>query len=200
MLSTAISEVTTTKTIPTRAEAMNAVRTLLAWTGDDPNREGLQDTPKRVVKAFKEFFQGYQKEPKDVLLKTFEEVEGYHDFVLVKDIRFESFCEHHLAPIIGTASIAYLPSRRVVGLSKLARLVDIYAKRLQVQEKMTAQIGMALTNYLETSGVFVLIKAEHQCMTTRGVHKPGSITTTQFVSGLYETDSSLRRELLTHMQ
>src|SRR3954451_5792976 len=163
---------------PTRAEAEAAVRVLLEWGGDDPDREGLLAgagrlaTPGRVVRAFEEFFGGYAVDPAEILRRTFSELEGYDEIVVLKDIRFESHCEHHLAPIIGKAHIAYLPANRVVGISKLARLVEVYAKRLQIQEKMTAQIANTLNEVLQPNGVAVVIEAAHQCMTTRGVHKP----------------------------
>src|ERR671928_2168725 len=156
---------------PTRAEAEAAVRTLIEWAGDDPAREGLLGTPSRVVRAFEEFFAGYDTDPVLFLQRTFEEVEGYDEMVVLKDIRFESHCEHHLAPIIGKAHVAYLPSNRVVGISKLARLVEAYAKRLQIQEKMTAQIANCLNDVLKPHGVAVVVQATHGCMTTRGVHK-----------------------------
>jgi len=173
---------------PSRAEAEEAVRTLLRWAGDDPDREGLLDTPKRVVKAYEEWFSGYREDPDEVLARTFEEVEGYDDIVLLKGIRLESYCEHHMAPIIGTAHIAYLPEDKVVGISKLARLVDIYAKRLQIQEKLTAQIANTLDDVLQPRGVAVLIEAEHQCMSTRGVHKHGVDTITTRFTGVFQDD------------
>src|SRR3974390_3912986 len=158
---------------PSRAEAEDAVRTLIRWAGDDPEREGLIATPARVVRADEEWFAGYNDNPRDYLKRTFEETGGYDEVVVLKDIRFESHCEHHLAPIIGRAHIAYLPNQRVVGISKLARLVEVYAKRLQIQEKMTAQIANTLDEVLQPKGVAVVIEAAHQCMTTRGVQKPG---------------------------
>ena len=173
---------------PTRAEAEEAVRTLLRWAGDDPNREGLLDTPKRVVKAYEEFFAGYGEDAEEALSRTFEEVEGYDDIVLLKGVRLESYCEHHMAPIIGTAHIAYLPEDKVVGISKLARLVDIYAKRLQIQEKLTAQIANTLDDVLQPRGVAVMIAAEHQCMSTRGVHKHGVDTITTRFTGVFRDD------------
>ncbi len=181
---------------PTRAEAEAAVRTLIQWAGDDPTREGLVDTPKRVAKAYEEWFTGYDEDPEDILARTFEEVEGYDDIVLLKGIRLESYCEHHIAPIIGMAHVAYLPSNKVVGISKLARLVDAYAKRLQVQETLTAQIADTLTNVLEPRGVAVLISAEHQCMSTRGVHKPNVQTITTRFSGAFKTDPALEERFL----
>ena len=169
------SEITAT---PSRAEAEEAVRTLIRWAGDDPTREGLIDTPKRVTKAFGEWFEGYEIDPEALLARTFEEVEGYDDIVLLKNIRLESYCEHHMAPIIGTAHVGYLPTDKVVGISKLARLVDAFSKRLQVQEKLTAQIADTLTDVLQPRGVAIMIEAEHQCMSTRGVHKHGVDTIT----------------------
>jgi GTP cyclohydrolase IA len=181
---------------PSRADAEAAVRTLLEWAGDDPDREGLKGTPSRVVRAFEEFFQGYATDPVEQLQRTFEEVEGYDEMVVLKDIRFESHCEHHLAPIIGKAHVAYLPDRRVVGISKLARLVEVYAKRLQIQEKMTAQIANALEEVLKPKGVAVVIEAAHQCMTTRGVHKPGVSMVTSRMLGAFRDDPTTRREFL----
>ncbi len=181
---------------PTRAEAEAAVRTLIRWTGDDPAREGLIDTPKRVVKAFEEWFSGYDLDPESVLARTFEEVEGYDDIVLLKGIRLESYCEHHMAPIIGVAHIAYMPSDKVVGISKLARLVDVYAKRLQVQEKLTAQIASTLDEVLQPKGVAVLISAEHQCMSTRGVHRHGVDTVTTRFTGAFREDPKLEERFL----
>jgi GTP cyclohydrolase I len=181
---------------PNRAEAEAAVRTLLEWAGDDPDREGLQGTPGRVVRAYEEFFRGYDVDPVDLLQRTFAEVEGYDEMVVLKDIRFESHCEHHLAPIIGRAHVAYLPRGRVVGISKLARLVEAYAKRLQIQEKMTAQIANTLDEVLQPKGVGVVIEAAHQCMTTRGVHKPGVTMVTSRLLGAFRDDPSTRREFL----
>ena len=173
---------------PSREEAEAAVRTLLRWAGDDPAREGLLDTPARVARAYGEWFRGYEEDPEAMLQRTFEEVEGYDEMVLLTDIRFESHCEHHLAPIIGKAHVAYLPTDRVVGISKLARVVDAYAKRLQVQEKLTAQIADALERTLKPRGVAVLIEGEHHCMSTRGVHRPGvSMVTTRLTGAFQET-------------
>lgn len=157
----------------TRDQAEEAVRTLLTWAGDNPNREGLRDTPARVTKAYAEFFSGYNFDPAEHLERTFEEVQGYNDIVLLRDITFQSHCEHHVVPITGTAHVAYLPSERVVGISKLARVVDGFARRLQTQETMTAQIARCIEQALQPRGVAVIIKAQHQCMTTRGVNKPG---------------------------
>jgi GTP cyclohydrolase I len=181
---------------PSRAEAEAAVRTLIEWAGDDPEREGLLGTPSRVVRAFEEFFAGYDTDPVLFLQRTFEEVEGYDEMVVLKDIRFESHCEHHLAPIIGKAHVAYLPNNRVVGISKLARLVETFAKRLQIQEKMTAQIANTLSEVLQPKGVAVVIEAAHQCMTTRGVHKPGVSMVTSRMIGAFRDDPSTRREFL----
>ena len=181
---------------PGRDEAEAAVRTLIRWAGDDPDREGLRETPRRVVDSFGEFFAGYAVDPVEILRRTFEETDGYDEMVLLRDIRFESHCEHHLAPIIGRAHIGYLPHRRVVGISKLARVVDIYAKRLQIQEKMTAQIANAISEILEPKGVAVVIEAAHQCMTTRGVHKPGVVMTTSRMLGAFREDAATRREFL----
>jgi GTP cyclohydrolase IA len=181
---------------PSREAAEAAVRVLLQWAGDDPDREGLAGTPGRVARAFEEFFRGYAVDPVAQLQRTFAEVEGYDEMVVLKDIRFESHCEHHLAPIIGKAHVAYLPSNRVVGISKLARLVEVYAKRLQIQEKMTAQIANTLDEVLKPKGVAVVIEAAHQCMTTRGVHKPGVTMVTSRMLGAFRDDPSTRREFL----
>ena len=180
----------------TREEAEAAVRVLLRWAGDDPDREGLIGTPDRVVRAFEEYFVGYSEDPVKVLGRTFEETDGYDEMVLLKDISFESHCEHHLAPIIGRAHVAYLPSSRVVGISKLARVVDIYAKRLQIQEKMTAQISNTINDVLQPKGVAVVIQAQHQCMTCRGVHKQGVDMVTSSMTGLFRTDPRTRSEFL----
>ncbi len=181
---------------PTREEAEAAVRTLIRWAGDDPLREGLRDTPRRVVDSYAEFFSGYGADPAEILRRTFAETDGYDEIVLLRDIRFESHCEHHMAPIIGKAHVAYLPHRRVVGISKLARLVEAYAKRLQIQEKMTAQIANNINDILEPKGTAVIIEAAHQCMTTRGVHKPGVLMTTSRMLGAFRDDPATRRELL----
>jgi GTP cyclohydrolase I len=182
---------------PGRAEAEDAVRVLIRWAGDDPKREGLLDTPGRVVRSYEEFFRGYLVDPADVLRRTFEETDGYDEMVVLKDIRFESHCEHHMVPVLGKAHVAYLPKRRVVGISKLARLVETYAKRLQIQEKMTAQIANALQEVLQPQGVGVVIEAAHQCMTTRGVHKPGVTLITSRMTGPFRDDPSTRREFLS---
>ena len=185
---------------PTREEAMDAVRTLLAWAGDDPSRDGLLDTPKRVVDAYEEWFQGYAADPQEQLARTFEEVEGYDDLVMLRDIDVESHCEHHMAPFLGKAYVAYMPTEKVVGISKLARVVEIFAKRLQNQEKLTAQIAAALEEGLAPKGVAVLIDAEHQCMTTRGLrHKHVSTITTQF-TGVFKTDPVLQERFLRFTQ
>jgi GTP cyclohydrolase IA len=181
---------------PTREEAEEAVRTLIAWAGDDPAREGLVETPKRVAEAYEEFFGGYDGDPYDILSRTFEDVQGYDDIVMLRDIRLESHCEHHMLPIIGVAHVAYLPRGRVVGISKIARVVDIYAKRLQTQETMTAQIAGALEEVLQPQGVAVMIDALHECMTTRGVHKPGTTTITTCFTGLFKTDASYRERFM----
>jgi GTP cyclohydrolase I len=182
---------------PSREEAEAAVRTLIAWAGDDPTREGLQGTPGRVARAFEEFFRGYGIDPVEQLQRTFAEIEGYDEIVVLKDIRFESHCEHHMAPIIGKAHVAYLPRNRVVGISKLARLVEVYSRRLQIQEKMTAQIANTLDEVLQPKGVAVVIEAAHQCMTTRGVHKPGVTMVTSRMLGAFRDDPSTRREFLS---
>ena len=179
-----------------REQAEAAVRTLIRWAGDDPSREGLLDTPARVVRSYEEFFAGYAQDPGEILARTFSEVDGYDEMIVMNDIRFESHCEHHMAPIIGKAHIGYLPDRRVVGISKLARLVDIYAKRLQIQEKMTAQIADTLLNVLQPRGVAVVIEASHQCMTTRGVHKPGASLVTSRMVGAFRDAPATRREFL----
>jgi GTP cyclohydrolase I len=181
---------------PELAEVEAAVRTLLRWAGDDPGREGLIATPSRVARAYREFFAGYDDDPKAVLSTTFEEAGDYDDLVLVRNVRLESHCEHHLVPIVGMAHIAYLPDRRVVGLSKLARVVDLYARRLQIQERLTSQIADTIFEVMQPRGVAVVIEAEHLCMTTRGVYKPGSTTVTSRMLGLYHTDASARREVL----
>jgi len=182
---------------PSRTEAEEAVRTLLKWAGDNPSREGLRDTPARVARAWEDWFSGYNVDPEEYLLRTFEEVEGYDDMVVLRDIRFESHCEHHLAPIIGRAHVGYLPTHRVVGISKLARVVEAFARRLQVQEKMNAQIARCIQNVLEPKGVAVVIQAEHQCMTTRGVHKPGVVMVTSTMLGDFRTNPLTRREFLS---
>jgi GTP cyclohydrolase I len=181
---------------PTRAEAEAAVRTLLRWTGDDPDREGLIDTPARVVRAYEEFFAGYETDPVDLLARSFEETDGYDEMVVLRDIRLESHCEHHVVPILGRAHIAYLPAGRVVGISKLARVLEVYAKRLQIQEKLTAQVANCINDVLKPKGVAVVIEAAHQCMTTRGIHKPGVTMVTSRMLGAFRDDASTRREFL----
>lgn len=181
---------------PTREEAEAAVRTLIRFAGDDPTREGLRDTPHRVVEAYGEFFAGYNQDPVEILSRTFEEVHGYDDLVMVRDIRLESHCEHHMVPIIGVAHVAYLPRDRVVGISKLARVVEIFGKRLQTQETMTAQIAEAIENALKPRGVAILIDAVHQCMTTRGVHMPDASTITTRFTGVFSTDADYRDRFL----
>jgi GTP cyclohydrolase I len=184
---------------PTREEAEDAIRTLLRWAGDDPLREGLIDTPARVARAYEEFFSGYAVDPVALLERTFEETDGYDEIVLLRDIRLESHCEHHMVPIIGRAHVAYLPHHRVVGISKLARVVDAYASRLQIQEKLTAQIANTIQQVLEPRGVAVVIEAAHQCMTTRGVHKPGVTMVTSRMLGAFRDDPTTRREVLAMM-
>ena len=181
---------------PTREDAMEAVRTMIAWAGDDPSREGLLDTPIRVVKAYKEFFAGYSMDPDEILNKTFEEVAGYDEMIIIKDIQLESTCEHHMAPILGKAHVAYIPNKRIVGISKLARIVDVYAKRLQTQETMTAQVADTIQRVLDPKGVAVVIDAAHQCMTTRGVHKENSTTITSRMLGVFRTDYRTRSEFM----
>ena len=182
---------------PSRAEAEAAVRTLIRWAGDNPEREGLLGTPDRVVRSYEEFYAGYGDDPVEYLSRTFEEIEGYDEMVVLRDIRFESHCEHHMVPIIGRVHVAYLPLRRVVGISKLARVVDAYARRLQIQEKMTAQIANTIHQVLQPEGVAVVIEASHQCMTTRGVHKPGVMMVTSRMLGAFRDNPSTRREFLS---
>lgn len=181
---------------PSYEEACEAIRTLIRWAGDDPDREGLIDTPDRVARSYDEFFSGYQTNSEDILRRTFEEVDGYDEMVLLRDIRIESYCEHHMVPIIGRAHVAYLPNRRVVGISKLARVIDSFSRRLQIQEKLTAQIANTINDVLHPKGVGVVIEAAHQCMTTRGVHKPGVTMVTSRMLGAFRTDPSTRREFL----
>jgi GTP cyclohydrolase I len=182
---------------PTRTEAEDAVRTLIRWAGDDPDREGLRATPARAVRAYEEWFAGYDEDPREYLKRTFEEVAGYDEIVVLRDIRFESYCEHHLAPIIGRAHIGYLPDTRVVGISKLARLVDVYAKRLQIQERMTAEIAGCIESVLKPQGVAVVLEATHQCMTTRGVHKSGVTMVTSRMLGVFRSRPETRNEFLS---
>lgn len=184
------------ETRPTRKEAEKAVETLLLWAGEDPSREGLADTPRRVVKAYEDWFSGYGKDPLRFLERTFEEVEGYDEMIVLRDITFESHCEHHMAPIIGHAHVGYLPNNKIVGISKLARVVDTFARRFQVQEKLTAQIAQCIDTVLNPKGVGVVIDATHQCMSTRGIHKAGvSMVTSQMV-GTFRTDARTRSEFL----
>lgn len=181
---------------PTRSEAEEAVRTLIRWTGEDPTREGLVDTPSRVVRAYEEFFAGYNEDAEEILRRTFEETDGYDEMVVLRDIRLESHCEHHMVPIIGKAHVAYLPAKRVVGISKLARIVDIYSHRLQIQEKLTAQIANSIQDVLNPRGVAVVIEAAHQCMTTRGVRKPGVTMVTSRMLGAFRDNPATRREFM----
>lgn len=181
---------------PSRAEAEAAVRTLIRWAGDDPRREGLLETPARVVRAYEEFFAGYDQDPEAVLAKTFEEIGGYDEMVTLRDITLESYCEHHMVAFTGHAHVAYLPDKRIVGISKLARLVEVYARRLQIQEQLTVQIADAIQRVLKPKGVAVVIEAVHQCMTSRGVRKPGTTTVTSHMHGYFRTNASTRREFL----
>jgi len=183
---------------PSRTEVEAAVRTMIRWAGEDPDRDGLRETPGRVTRAFEEFFSGYAEDPAEILKKTFEEIEGYDEMIVLRGIPFESHCEHHLAPIIGKAWVAYIPTGRVVGISKLARLVETYARRLQIQEKMTAQIANTINDVLNPQGVGVIIKAVHHCMTTRGVHKPGTDLVTSRMLGCFR-DNALTRQEFLHM-
>jgi GTP cyclohydrolase I len=182
---------------PSRAEAEDAVRTLLRWAGEDTARDGLIETPSRVVKAYDEYFRGYNDDPEAILQKTFEEIEGYDEMIVLRAIRFESHCEHHMAPIVGRAWVGYIPNGRVVGISKLARVVETYAKRLQIQEKMTSQIANTINEVLNPQGVAVVIKAEHHCMTTRGVHKPGTDLVTSRMLGVFRENAITRQEFLS---
>ncbi|MEC8108504.1 MAG: GTP cyclohydrolase I FolE [Pseudomonadota bacterium] len=181
---------------PSREQAMEAVKTLLAYTGDDPSREGLIDTPKRVIKAYDEFFAGYNEDPEEVLSRTFEQVEGYDEMVIVKGIRVESHCEHHMVPIIGVAHVGYIPNKKVVGISKLARMVDLFGKRLQTQETMTAQIADTIEKVLNPKGVAVVIDAAHMCMTTRGIHKTETSTVTSRMLGTFRKNANTRAEFM----
>lgn len=181
---------------PSVQEAEAAVKVLIAWAGDNPNREGLLETPKRVVNAYREFFSGYDINPEEVLGKTFEEIEGYDDIVLLKNMRMESHCEHHMVPFIGKAHIAYIPNKKVVGISKIARLLDVFGKRLQTQETMTAQIADTINKVLKPKGVAVLIDAKHQCMTTRGIHKIDTTTITKRMLGSFKTDPEMEKKFL----
>ena len=182
---------------PDRAEVESAFRTIIRWTGDDPERDGLVDTPARVARAFEEYFAGYGQDPALILQKTFEVIEGYDEMIVLRGIRFESHCEHHLAPIIGRVWVAYIPSGRVVGISKLARVVEVYAKRLQIQEKMTAQIANTIEEILNPQGVGVIIKATHHCMSARGVHQPDTDLVTSRMLGCFRDNALTRHEFLT---
>ena len=184
---------------PGRSEVEAAVRTIIRWTGDNPERDGLQETPARVTRAFEEFFAGYARDPVEILEKTFEEIEGYDEMIVLRGIRFESHCEHHMAPIMGKASIAYLPRDRVVGISKLARVLHGYARRLQVQERLTAQVADTIWEHLQPKGVAVVIEASHACMTARGVNTPGVVMTTSRMMGTFREDERSRREVLALM-
>lgn len=195
-----VDDKATTLPRPTQAEAEDAIRTLLLWAGDDPTREGLLDTPTRVAKAYREWFCGYEEDPVELLARSFEEVEGYDEMVVLRDIRLESMCEHHMCPIIGKAHVGYLPSGRVVGISKLARVVEAFGKRLQIQEKLTAQVANTLHDVLQPKGVAVVIEAVHQCMTTRGVHKTGVSMVTSRMLGAFRDDPSTRREFMAMIQ
>jgi GTP cyclohydrolase I len=186
-----------TRERPSRAEAEDAVRTLIRWAGDNPGRSGMVGTPARVARAYEEWFAGYREDPREYLSRTFEEVAGYDEIVVLRDIPFVSHCEHHLAPIVGRAHIGYLPRKRVVGISKLARLVDVYARRFQIQEKMTAEIAGCLVNVLKPFGVAVVVEGAHQCMTTRGVHKPGVTMVTSQMLGVFRKNSETRQEFLS---
>ena len=190
-------KVTTIRNKPSRKQAEEAVKILIKWAGDNPEREGLLETPKRVVNSYKEFFSGYDSKPEQILSKTFDEVEGYDEMVIVRDISIESHCEHHMVPFIGIAHIGYIPNKRIVGISKLARIADVFAKRLQTQEIMTAQIADTINEVLKPKGVAVVIDAQHQCMTTRGTHKTESSTITSRMVGLFRTNSNTRSEFMT---
>ena len=181
---------------PTREQAKNAVKTLLLWAGDNPDREGLKGTPDRLIDSYQEYFSGYKKDPKDFLSRTFRETEGYDEMIALTDITFESHCEHHIAPIIGKAHIGYIPKTKVVGSSKIARVVEIFAKRLQIQEKLTTQIANAINEVLNPKGVGVIIEASHQCMTTRGIHKTGVLMVTSKMTGIFKENASTRKEFL----
>ena len=189
-------KVTPIRNKPSRKQAEEAVKTLIKWAGDNPEREGLLETPKRVVNSYKEFFSGYDSKPEQILSKTFDEVEGYDEMVIVRNITIESHCEHHMIPFIGIAHIGYIPNKRIVGISKLARIADVFAKRLQTQEIMTAQIADTINEVLNPKGVAVVIDAQHQCMTTRGTHKTESSTITSRMLGLFRTNSNTRSEFM----
>lgn len=185
---------------PSRTEVEAAIRTIIRWTGDNPDRDGLLNTPARLARAYEEYFRGYKEDPERILSTTFEETEGYDEMIILRGIRFESHCEHHIAPIIGRAWVAYIPDGRVVGISKLARIVEVYAKRLQIQEKMTAQIANAINNVLQPQGVGVIIKAEHYCMTARGIMKPGTDLVTSRMLGIFRSNAATRQEFLSMVQ
>lgn len=185
---------------PSRTEVEAAFRTIIRWTGDNPDRDGLLNTPARLARAYEEYFRGYNEDPETILSTTFEETEGYDEMIILRGIRFESHCEHHIAPIIGRAWVAYIPNGRVVGISKLARIVEVYAKRLQIQEKMTAQIANAINNVLQPQGVGVIIKAEHYCMTARGIMKPGTDLVTSRMLGIFRSNAATRQEFLSMVQ
>ncbi|HIK71898.1 MAG TPA: GTP cyclohydrolase I FolE [Gammaproteobacteria bacterium] len=191
-----MEKVTPLNTKPTRKEAEEAVKTLILWAGDNPSREGLLETPKRVVESYKEFYAGYDQDPEEVLSKVFEEVEGYDEIIIVKDILLESHCEHHMVPILGKAHVAYIPDKRIVGISKLARLVDLYAKRLQTQEAMTVQIADTIERVLKPKGVAIVIEAAHQCMSSRGVHKIETSTVTSRMLGAFRENPKSRMEFM----
>lgn len=181
---------------PSREEAEDAIKTILRWIGEDPTREGLLETPARVIKSYEDFFEGYGQDPQTILQKTFNEVGEYDGIVLLRDIRFESHCEHHMVPIIGHVHVAYLPDKHVVGISKLARVVNAFARRLQIQERLTAEIAQAIEKALKPKGVGVFVESDHHCMTTRGVHRPGVSMTTSTLLGCFKKDQDMRRELL----
>lgn len=185
---------------PSRTEVEAAFRTIIRWTGDNPDRDGLLNTPARLARAYEEYFRGYKEDPETILSTTFEETEGYDEMIILRGIRFESHCEHHIAPIIGRAWVAYIPDGRVVGISKLARIVEVYAKRLQIQEKMTAQIANAINNVLRPQGIGVIIKAEHYCMTARGIMKPGTDLVTSRMLGIFRSNAATRQEFLSMVQ
>ena len=181
---------------PTREQAKNAVKTLLLWAGDNPDRDGLKGTPDRLIDSYQEYFSGYKKDPKDFLSRTFRETEGYDEMIALTDITFESHCEHHIAPIIGKAHVGYIPKTKVVGISKIARVVEVFAKRLQIQEKLTTQIANAINEVLNPKGVGVIVEASHQCMTTRGIHKTGVLMVTSKMTGIFKENASTRKEFL----
>ena len=183
-------------TKPSQDEAIEAVKTLIRWAGDNPQREGLSETPKRVIKSYKDFFSGYELDPREILSKKFKEVDGYDEMIILKNIRLESHCEHHMVPFIGTAHVGYLPKKKIVGLSKLARLVEVFAKRLQIQEKLTAQIANTIDEVLQPRGVGVIIEASHLCVATRGIHKPDTRMVTSRMLGSFRNDQATRKEFL----